>query len=639
MTGIAAIFSPAPGRAGQAARMMQALSHRRHEDRAWLAKGAIGLGACTMHTTPESCEAAQPHANEDASVAIALDGFLANWEELRSDLLSRGAHLRNRSDAELVLRAYEQWGEDCTGRLDGEFAFVVADWRRHRMFCARDHLGLKPLYFHRSGNEVLAASDVAVIIEALERRPEPDLDFLACLAAGDVFSGERTAWQGIQSLPHAHWLACDGSAAILRRYYQLPCGPLLRYRSEHEYAEHHRAELFDAVRRTSRSQAPLAFEVSGGLDSSALFVIADQLHREGRLQAPDIRGYTLAGEPGTGAYELPYARAVADHVGQDIVEVPLFAPAQDWYARQAGIDHDVPPPTNGVMSINLEARAAADGARVLVTGIGGDEWLGGSHVFYRQLAQRREGRAFIRSLRADMAARGAAKPLRSAIRMGLAGLLPDSVLARIKQMRGADPFAGAADPLWLRPEWRARVAQLRMDYLQSLPSGFDQRLQEGRYADPWALYYRSRMQRQPAANGLELRYPFLSRRFVEFSAAVPEHLRFHGGINKYTHRNALRGLLPEAVVNRTSKAEFSAPAANREFIRFCSGAGAASLGALISEQEIVRHFCFGEVSAVDDSLTWEIYGVHAVACFLQHVGWEGCAPSRDSKLENDCEQA
>lgn len=639
MTGIAAIFSPAAGRDGQAVRMMQALSHRRHDDRAWLAKGAIGLGACTMHTTPESHEATQPHANEDASIAIALDGFLANWEELRADLLSRGARLRNRSDAELVLRAYEQWGEDCTGRLDGEFAFVVADWRRHRIFCARDHLGLKPLYFHRSGKEVLVASDVAVIVEALERRPEPDFDFLACLAAGDVFAGERTAWRGIEAVPHAHSLACDGSAATLRRYYELPCGPFLRYRSEEEYAEHHRAELFDAVRRASRSQAPLAFEVSGGLDSSALFVIADQLHRDGQLPAPDIGGYSLAGEPGTGAYELPYARAVADHVGRTIAEVPLFAPGHSWYAAQTRIDHDVPPPTNGVMSINLERCAAADGAKVLVTGIGGDEWLGGSLAFYRQLAQERDGRAFYRSLRADMAARGRSKSLRAALRMGLAGLLPEPLLTRIRDMRGADPFAGAADPLWLKPEWRARVGQLRRGYLQSLPTGFNQRLQAGRYANPWALYYRSRMQRQPAANGLELRYPFLSRKFVEFSAAVPEHLRFHGGINKYTHRNALRGLLPQVVLDRTSKAEFSAPAANRDFVRFCSGGGSAALAALICEQVMVRHFFLGEASAVDDSLTWEIYGVHAIACFLEHVGWEGRAPSRDSNLENDCEQA
>jgi asparagine synthase (glutamine-hydrolysing) len=102
-----------------------------------------------LRTTPESLEETQPLANEDESLVLVMDGRVDNWEELRKELLAKGARLRTRADAELVLRAYETWGRDCLARIDGDFALVIWDARKQTAFCARDRMGVRPFYFWR----------------------------------------------------------------------------------------------------------------------------------------------------------------------------------------------------------------------------------------------------------------------------------------------------------------------------------------------------------------------------------------------------------------------------------------------------------------------------------------------------------
>ncbi|OBV11194.1 putative asparagine synthetase [Erythrobacter dokdonensis DSW-74] len=584
-----------------------------------LVKGSLGLAACVLHTTTESREAAQPLANENGGLAIAFDGFLANWEELRSDLLSRGAILRNRSDAELVLRAYETWGEACVGHCDGEFAFVIADWRRQRLFGARDHLGLKPLFHYRDGDRLLLASDIAAIITALDRKPEPNFGFLASLMAGELYNAEQTAWQDLESLAHAHWLSCDGARFVTRRYYELPTEVPIRYRTDAEYAERHRWELFDAVRRSSRSCAPLAIEVSGGLDSSAIFAAVDHLHRQGELLAPDFSGYTLVGEEGTPSYEVPYARAVADHIARRVEEVPIFHPPCDWYVEQSRTDQELPPPSNGAMSFELERCASENGARVLVTGLGGDEWLGGSRSYFRDFAARRDGAGFMRALREDVAVHGWQNTLPLAARGGVSGLLPSTLRRGIRALLNRDKTSAPVAPAWLKPHLRDQVAELAAHYRESLPDNPDLRERRLRFAYPWSLYSRATMLRQPASNGLELRFPFLSRQFVEFSAATPEYARMRRGINKYTHRLAMRGFLPDIVIERDTKAAFDFDDTNRMMCSYITGVGAQVLDDLVNHDCFVRQFGERVETTVDASLTWQIYGTYAAACFLEHA--------------------
>ncbi len=618
MTGIAAIFGVGPSRQAQLGMMMSAMADRVHDASGVWSKGPFALGALVLHTTAESFDAPQPLTNEDESLALVLDGYLTNWEELRRDLLARGAVLRSRSDAELVLRAYEQWGEDCADRIEGEFAFVIADTRAHRIYAARDHKGLRPLHVYKEADALIVASDIRAIISACANRPAPDLDYLANIAAGEWHLRDATVWEGVERVPQAHWLSFDGQTRNVVRYYDMPTEVTVRYRDETDYVEHYREMLFDAVRRTSRSHRPLAISVSGGLDSSAVLGVAQRLEREGRLPAPGIEAYTLVGEPGTPAYELPYARAVAEHCGVPLNEVPLFWPGIAWFNEQGRRDRDVPIPENGPMSLGLERLAHANGSRAYLTGSGGDEWLDGSALYYRQLTRALDIPGYAAALARDGRALGWRRAAARAVRPTLGALLSAPTRARryerLARVRLDDP-----DYLfWMLPAWRERLIEQELAFERSLPPEPDDMFRWRRLFSPYPAFANSLFAGQVAKSGLETRNPMLTRGFVEFSATTPEWIRNQGGLTKVVHRKALRGIVPAAVLERRNKAHFNAPSVAAEFAEYVRDHGDRWLLPFCSLDGIRQLTRPKGELPVDPDLCWEIWGLYAVAAFVAH---------------------
>ena len=616
MTGIAAIFSAGPASSQRLDRMLGAMSGRAFDGTGRWTSGRFALGACILHTTAESFEAGQPHINEDASLALVLDGYLTNWDELRRDLTARGAVLRNRSDAELVLRAYEQWGEDCAARIEGEFAFVIADTRAHRIYAARDHQGLRPLFFHEKHGTLVIASDLAGVVDALEPAPEPNIDYLAGVAAVQLFLPHDTVWKGVNRLLQSHWLSHDGENLVQRRYYELPLGERVRYRSDGEYAEHYLAMLSDALVRTTRSHAPVGIAVSGGLDSSSLYCLAHQLEAQGQLLAPGFQGYTLAGTPGSSNYELPFARAAATHVGRSLTEVPLFKPPLDWYTQQALAERDIPIPTNGAMSIGIEQQVRNDGARVYINGDGGDEWLQGSWDYYREFVAERDFVGFFTALRRDVAAGGWSTALPKAVRTSLSAIVPARQRAARRLARHATLYADPETYFWLRPEWRARLEQQEAAYNESLPVDPRARQAANLFASPFGSFARAQMQRQRGLAGIEPRHPMFTRQFIGFSLATPEHIRRRAGVTKVIHRIAMRGILPDMILDRRTKADFESDSTDSEMALFCANSGHRFLDALCESNGLVRLIAQGDAATVDEDRSWELWGVYAVAAFL-----------------------
>lgn len=597
--------------------MMEAMADRAVDGTGQWVQDRFALGACILHTTAESFEAGQPHTNEDQTLALVMDGYLTNCQELRRDLTERGARLRNRSDAELVLRAYEQWGEDCAARIEGEFAFVIADRRNHRIYAARDHQGLRPLFYHQDGDALLIASDMRAIIATLDAYPAPDLDYLANFAMQQFWLRDQTPWAGLLRLPQSCWMAADGSKTRIHRYYELPTAVTQRYASEGEYAEHYRVMVFDVVRRTARSHAPLACAVSGGLDSSALFGVAHLLAGEGRLPAPGLQGYTMQGIAGSGSDELRYARAVTDHVDRALIEVPMFRPDEPWFRQQAAIDCDVPIPTNGAITILIEQQVALNGSRAFMQGTGGDEWLQGSGQYYREYFEEWAVSSFWRALLSDSRESGwrDAVPyaLRSAVSGHVPGWLRAMVKARRRQRKWADPDQG----FWLQPDWRARIAMQETAYDLSLPDQLGPWLKTNTFASPYGEFAKSRMQLQMAQNGIEARHPMYSRQFIEFSTTTPDYIKRQGlQDTKRVHRSAMRGILPDLVVDRQSKAYFESNAVDRQFGEFLAGDGKEAILRLCNIDGLSRLIAEHRLQGIDGHWLWEIWGNYASAAFL-----------------------
>ncbi len=297
---------------------------------------------------------------------------------LRSELETRGVRLRSNSDAELVLRAWQTWREQCCDHIDGEYAFLVWDAERHSAFAARDHVGLRPLHWHWDGKRLLVASDIAGVLAAgdIERKLNPGV--VAEHLAFHFTSHDETLWQGVMRLPPAHAMQIDASGPRVFRYWMPPLEVSLRYPREEQYVEHYRELLADSVRRASRTHLPLACEVSGGLDSSAVFALAVRDFAAGRLPAPSIRGYTWSFPPDGPEDEAEFVDAVAEHLGVTVRSIKPFLPDFDWFVKRSRADCDMAIYPNTAMGVNIARAATADGARVILNGEGGDNFLGGN---------------------------------------------------------------------------------------------------------------------------------------------------------------------------------------------------------------------------------------------------------------------
>ncbi|MGB3166543.1 MAG: asparagine synthase-related protein [Alteraurantiacibacter sp.] len=561
MSAIAAIFhpdgdEPAPDALDP---MLRTMRHYGPDGSASWSDERVALGHLALHGTAEERASAQPLHDTERGTGIVMDGYLLNREELLEELAANAVPVIDRSDAAIVLAAYRAWGEDAPRHCEGEFAFAIWDARRSRLLCARDHQGMRPLFYYWDGRRLVVASSIAGVCAALPRNPRPNTGLLAELAAFRFYTREETVRSGVMRLVQGHCMIADASGIRSREYWQLPFGKTLRYRHDAQYAEHYRELLTETVRRCARSDRPIAAEVSGGLDSTALFCIAHDMQRNARLPAPTLRGYTLDGPKGSPADEIAYVEAVERERGVRIARVPHFLPDLDWFAEEAVNACDMPLMPNGALSIGEEREAAADGCRAVMNGVGGDQWLYGTRYYYRELLGRADGRGLWRAIHRDAEEEGWQRSFDLLLHYGIGPLAPTPLLAlarKAKQRLGQDdrPY----DDL-LTDAARTELADRRAECEASRPHDPEARAMQEKLTAPWWSHMFDLNARQVALSGVEQRHPFLARRLVEFLAAIPaDKLRHGGDTGKLLHRDAMKGVLPEQVRTRRGGASSDA---------------------------------------------------------------------------------
>jgi asparagine synthase (glutamine-hydrolysing) len=333
-----------------------------------------------------------------------------------------------------------------------------------------------------------------------------------------------------------------------------------RYTNDEDFVEHYQELLTDSVRRLSRSQRSVAIEVSGGLDSSAVFCLAEHLRRADRLPAPGIHGYTLAFAEGSGANEVQFARAVGEYLGIPIEEIAPATPPISWYEERACSYRDFPGFPNMTMFLEALKHAASLGCRTVLTGHVGDAWTQGSRDYYAEELAQRQWAALRDSLRADVNVFGPRRTLAWFGRYGVYPLLPVTVQRGLRQLvrriRGTKP----RDTYWLSPRMRQALAarrELPRPWSSQQVRTISQRdLLENLY-DPFTSQALESLEREAARAGLEVRHPFNTRAFVQFAFSTPARLRLRGDRTKLIHVQAMRGLMPPDLLDRKTKAEFS----------------------------------------------------------------------------------
>ena len=585
--------------------------------------GQTALGYCAMHTTAEARADDQPLASQDGNIRVMLDGYIANYHALLGELHERGAILTTGSEAELVLRAYEAWGEDFPRHIDGEYAIIIWDGRDGRALCARDHIGLRPLHYYRDDTQLIVATEIAAVLAALPFAPDIDRQILAEVMGSEWLTRDRTAWQGILRLLPAHSMSYERGQLETNEYWQIPTEVSIKYPRDEDYVTHYLSILTECIKMAARTDGPLACEVSGGLDSGAIFSLAHKLADKGQLPAPALRGYTLATPAGSAADEIAYVRELEDKVGVEIAPVDMFTPPLDWYAQQVAQDRDLATYANTSMLINLGRLLASDGCRVALNGQGGDQLLNGRPIYYYEALAYGEPGTFLSALREDAAAFGFRRALSMAARSVLGPFIPrwlDWIRAIFRGPTGSSISKDRQELYWIAPELRANLIERREKYLQNM---VDRRRPKKAQSmqHPFALRFFDTFSRQCARLGYEPRSPMLARPYIEFLASIPERQKLRGGLGKLLHRQAMVGILPEAIRTRTSKAEFSVvyDLLSKDLCEYLRGPVYQNDFDLVDQagiQRLADTFCG---APIDSWVNWEVMGTHSAHVFAKNA--------------------
>jgi asparagine synthase (glutamine-hydrolysing) len=555
MSGIAGIYNidGAPVDRALLRRMTDAIAHRGPDGIHHWVDGFVGMGHCMLQTTPESVYEQQPLTDESGNLCLTMDGRVDNREELISALKSKGARLRDDTDAELVLKAYEGWGEDCPVRILGDFAFVIWDKRERRLFCARDILGIKPFCYYTDGERFLFASEPAQLLTNPFIPFEPNEGMIGEYLACAITSTEETLYAGLLRLPAAHSMVITPSRISKRRYWDIDAVRELHHRNDEEYAEHFRVVLSDSVRCRLRSQKPVGVELSGGLDSSSIVCTVRALLRERHISAPGLETLSLV-FPGLPFDESSYIDEVSRST--EIVNNSISG------LRSETLDddgltacHSFPLYPNQEMYRPLLLLARQKRMRVVMTGLGGDDWLTGNPQHCADLLRRLKFSECVRELRYRS---DDGITFSSFLAYAVRPLLPQSLRIAGRVLRRLVRRGAVAG--WVSPRFAARIklhdriTRSRPELRQ--PATYAQENMYRWLTGGWLAHHLEVVEAHLSRFGLVYHCPFHDKRVVEFGFALPEEQRWRGEHWKFILRNCMKGTLPDKVRLRTQKVAY-----------------------------------------------------------------------------------
>jgi asparagine synthase (glutamine-hydrolysing) len=552
-------------------RMTDVLSHRGPDGSGRYVSGEVGLGHRRLSII-DLGGGAQPIGNEDETLQVIFNGEIYNYIELREELIGRGHVFRTKSDTEVIVHGYEEWGLECVSRFNGIFAFALWDSNRKRLFVARDHLGVKPLYYAQLGGTFLFASEIKSLLRHPGCPAEVDVRSLGELFTLRYVPSPGTLFRGIRKLPPAHWMTADAQGVQVKRYWDKKPRPTSS--NEGELVEEYRGLLEDAVRLQMRSDVPVGLFLSSGIDSGALLALMS------RHSSLPIHTFTIGFEDGQRTNETDDARQMANRFGADHSELIVSAEDYKRYYERYLLDIEEPVGNETAAAFYFVSLLASRKVKVTLTGQGADEpWAGYGRHLGAKLSR------YYGLLPAGVT-EGVVKPLverfsrSEVLRRGVSSLSEPDPLSRFVKIYSFYS-SGMKEKLfqpWMKEEISTNGIEARQD-LQWLYRDVED-------LDPLTqiLYMDTRSNlpddllmvgdKTSMANSVEARVPLLDYRLVEFAESLKPELRLKGLNAKYLHKKAIEKWLPKEIVYRKKKG-FANPvdrwlrASMRDYVREC----------------------------------------------------------------------
>jgi len=496
----------------------------------------------------------QPISNADDSVWIVCNGEIYNFRELRAELQGMGFTFKTGSDSEVLLHAYDAFGDDFVLRLNGMFDFALWDRRRRRLLIGRDRIGVKPLYVLQDAHRLAFATEAKALLALPGVSVELDTAQLPGYLHLGYVAAPGSMFKGIRKLPPATLLSIENGEVKEWRYWRLPAG-IDRSLSEAEWRERVRARIEESVRMQMVSDVPIGAFLSGGVDSSAVVGLM------ARHSDQPIRTYAIGfegGEAETLYNELPYARQVSRLFGTEHHEIVVKPDVVDLLPKLLW-HMDEPIADTAFITTFLVSEFARKDVKVILSGVGGDELFGGYRRYlgghYAQRFQQLPG--VVRGLMSSVARRlpsdrhsGLLNTLRLAKGfIATAEMSPDEryrsylqVLGRetVNSLLCAPSTAFAADSL--TQAFAAAGSQDDLNRMFAVDA-------ETQLPDDLLLL----TDKMSMAVSLECRVPLLDHELVELAAAMPASIKVKGGRLKHLMKDSLSDLLPADILDRKKR--------------------------------------------------------------------------------------
>ena len=560
MCGIAGCIGSREGRE-QLERMLDVQRHRGPDDRGVLAEPPIHMGQVRLSIIDLS-GGHQPIPNEDETIWVVCNGEIYNHEALRSTLTERGHAFRTRSDTEVILHLYEEYGKSCVDHLRGMFAFAIWDRRRQRLFAARDHLGQKPFYYAAPGNEFYFASEIKGVLAARPDLREPDLQALDQYLALRFIAAPRSMYKNVLKLPPAHRLIFDvGGEPKVERYWKLNYEPK-RQISLDDAIDETKAKLLETLRLHMVSDVPIGAFLSGGLDSG---LITAMLCEE--VLTNPLKTFTL-GLLHEEFDESPAAKAVSVRSGTEHYAESV---SPSMVERLPDLVWHLDEPSDPLSLCTwLVSELASRHVKVAIGGDGGDELFGGYDRYYGVQFADQYARI------PDLIRRTLLEPLISASSGGTwykSRMHQLKWLHRLARYEDGERYAAALNYFYFDAKARKEL------YGENMLSAIDGFVGEAFIVDSYKkVNARSTLDRMLAtdlegrlpdhpvmitdrmtmAHGLEARSPFMDHKLAEFCARMPGELNVKGRSLRILQRHIARQYLPAEVLERPKQGFASA---------------------------------------------------------------------------------
>ncbi|MGO9275604.1 MAG: asparagine synthase (glutamine-hydrolyzing) [Terriglobia bacterium] len=562
-------------------RMVRLIVHRGPDDQGVFVTSdkMFGLGNCRLSIIDLSAAGHMPMCNEDETVWITYNGEIYNFHSIRTELQKLGHTFRSRTDTEILIHGYEEWGVRLLERLNGMFGLALLDLRQKpaRLLLARDRLGIKPVYYTSVGGRLVYASEIKAILLAPGIARDVDLNALHRYLAFLWVPGPETLFKGIYKLPPGHYLEWSEGEYSLHCYWSLRFPPALANgkRNEKDLSVELLEILRRAVKRHLISDVPVGVFLSGGLDSSTILALAAELTNE------PVKSYTIAYRPEDALLEQSdadkvFARLAARRMGADHHEIEVNPDIVDLLPKVVWhLDEPVADPA--AISTYLICREGRPEVKVLLSGQGADEVFAGYRLHWtHRLA------SILQQIPSPVRRAFARYPLGAlpAVSHWIPGVRPGFLLAVHrywdKLLAGVDLspeeryvfyrsyYTDDQEFAMYSPELRealigAVAGDRHLAYFRAVPDAdfLDRML----YVDVKTFLIELNLtycDKLSSAASVEVRVPFLDTEVVDFMASVPPEMKLRGLTSKYILRRAVESVVPREIVHRR-KAAFGAP--------------------------------------------------------------------------------